>query len=52
MTQNPIIRFTTELMRLTDDLDQAAAAAFVQRVYAAGREDGAAEAAKGASGPE
>ncbi|MEU6342723.1 MULTISPECIES: hypothetical protein [unclassified Streptomyces] len=52
MAQNPIIRFTTELMRLTDDLDQATAAEFVQRVYAAGREDGAAEAAGGAPGTE
>jgi hypothetical protein len=40
---NPIVRFTNELMRLTDDLDQQTAADFVSRVYNAGRDAGRAE---------
>ncbi|MEV6649922.1 hypothetical protein [Streptomyces sp. NPDC051219] len=42
MADNPLIRFTNELMRLTDDLDQVTAADFVLRVYEAGRDAGAA----------
>jgi hypothetical protein len=41
--EHPIVRFTNELMRLTDDLDQATAADIVMRVYNAGREAGRAE---------
>ncbi|WP_037577686.1 hypothetical protein [Phaeacidiphilus oryzae] len=37
------VRFTNELMTLTEDLDQAAAAAFVDKVLAAGREVAAAD---------
>lgn len=40
---SPIVRFTNELMRLTDDLEQAVAADFVSRVYNAGLEAGRAE---------
>ena len=43
MADRPLIQFANELMRLTDDLKQAAAD-FVQRVYNACREAGAAEA--------
>ncbi|WP_169317228.1 hypothetical protein [Actinacidiphila oryziradicis] len=45
MAEHPIIPFTNELMQLTDDVGQTTAADFVQRVYNAGREAGAAEAA-------
>jgi hypothetical protein len=40
MVEHLIVRFTNELMRLTDDLDQATAADFVSRVYRAGLEEG------------
>jgi hypothetical protein len=40
---SPIVRFTNELMRLTDDLEQPAAADFVNRVYNPGLEAGRAE---------
>lgn len=44
---HPLVRFTNELMALTDDLDQAAAAEFVRRVYEAGREEGERRAQEG-----
>jgi hypothetical protein len=40
---SPIVRFTNELMRITDDLEQPTAAEFISRVYNAGREAGRAE---------
>ncbi|MCP3817581.1 hypothetical protein NLX86_05350 [Streptomyces sp. A3M-1-3] len=45
MADHPLIQFTNELMRLTDNLDQTTAADFVQRVYDAGRETGMKEKA-------
>jgi len=42
-TPHLLIRYTNELMTLTSDLDQAAAAAFVERVLGAGREVAAAD---------
>ncbi|WP_371481782.1 hypothetical protein [Kitasatospora sp. NBC_00315] len=39
--------YVEQLMRLTRDLDQAAAVAFVREVYEAGREAGIAEVAYG-----
>ncbi|MEY9948966.1 Iap family predicted aminopeptidase [Kitasatospora sp. GAS1066B] len=44
--QHWLIRFTDELMTLTDDLTQEQAADFVRRVYVAGHEAGVAEAAE------
>jgi hypothetical protein len=38
--EHPIVRFTNELMRITNDLDQATAAEFVSHVYKAGFEEG------------
>jgi hypothetical protein len=40
---HPIVRFTNELMRLTDYLDQATATDFITRVYNSGHEAGRAE---------
>ncbi|WP_157536749.1 hypothetical protein [Kitasatospora mediocidica] len=45
MAQHWLIRWTDELMSLTEDLTQEQAADFVRRVYAAGHEAGIAEAA-------
>ncbi|MEV4557716.1 hypothetical protein AB0K51_12040 [Kitasatospora sp. NPDC049285] len=47
MTTHWLIEFTDELMRLTDDLDQEQAAAFVRKVYQAGRDAGLREADEG-----
>ncbi|WP_354639421.1 hypothetical protein [Kitasatospora camelliae] len=47
MTTHWLIEFTDELMRITDDLDQEHAAAFVRKVYEAGRETGRQEAEQG-----
>ncbi|MCX4749431.1 hypothetical protein OG455_28640 [Kitasatospora sp. NBC_01287] len=44
--QHWLIRFTDELMTLTDDLTQEQAADFVRRVYIAGHEAGVAEQAE------
>lgn len=44
MPQSPLIRWTNELMTITQDLDQEQAAAFVRQVLDAGRELGRAEA--------
>ncbi|MGF1427319.1 hypothetical protein [Kitasatospora sp. LaBMicrA B282] len=44
--QHWLIRFTDELMTMTDDLTQDQAADFVRRVYAAGHEAGVAESAE------
>ncbi|MEV6650985.1 hypothetical protein [Streptomyces sp. NPDC051219] len=46
MADHPLIQFTNELMRLTDNLDESTAADFVQRVYDAGREAGMKEKAR------
>ncbi|WP_377267222.1 hypothetical protein [Peterkaempfera sp. SMS 1(5)a] len=44
---HPLVRFTNELMALTGDLDQTAAADFVRRVYEAGRAEGERRAGEG-----
>jgi len=47
MTTHWLSEFTDELLRLTDGLDQEQAAAFVRKVYEAGREAGREEAEQG-----
>jgi hypothetical protein len=46
MPQSPLIRWTNELMAITEDLDQERAAAFVRQVLDAGRQLGREEAAR------